>query len=610
MKLLLFLYLNIIILSIFNFYYFRISFENGLPIIFCSIVVSSFVFAILNLLKYYICCYLLFLLLSIFLVILYIFKKRNIRDLLKYVFNSSFIIFTSLFFFLAYSNYGILCSSWDEFSHWGDVVKAMFIYDDISTNKLLGSAFQSYPPAMSLFQYFLEKLYSLIEGDKVFVEWLLFFGYQLFYHSFLFPILSKIKYKYFFVISEILITYYFVNIFNVIYIDHFLSVLTASGLVYCALSDEHYDNTIYFICVILVLSKDVGLYLAIMIVVSYIVVLAKRDTVGSFKKITSVILSAVLPKLLWNYSIIANNAKVSFNEPIIISDAINIIAGNDATYRQEVYYSYLKALFSESSYVVPVFRFKISYFYLFVFIFAVIIAFSILSKNKNILFVNIIAILGSIIYIYFMSFMYVFKFSKYESEILSCMDRYLLIVLLMLVIMIIALVFINTYNKKIMTAIYILLIVLDLYIFSFCRFSNVYNRKFVEQSIKVRNNYFEITDKALRIIEKGSKVCFISQEDNGLHYWIMHFNLRPLEVSTIKCWSIGLPFYKGDIWTEYISKNEFKNELINNYDYLLILQINDYFKEKYGDLFDDYNCINENSIYKVVKENGLLEYCE
>ena len=87
-----------------------------------------------------------------------IYIKKEWKCVKKYIFNKDNLIFTTLFIILIIIHKGRMLSSWDEFSHWGDVVKAMFTINDFSTSPKSLSMFQSYPPAMSLFQYFFMKL--------------------------------------------------------------------------------------------------------------------------------------------------------------------------------------------------------------------------------------------------------------------------------------------------------------------------------------------------------------------------------------------------------------------------------------------------------------------
>lgn len=71
------------------------------------------------------------------------------------LFTPAFFIFSFLTILIWYINRGALLTSWDEFSHWGRVVKATYFSNQLSIYTNIDLGFRSYPPALSLFQYFL-----------------------------------------------------------------------------------------------------------------------------------------------------------------------------------------------------------------------------------------------------------------------------------------------------------------------------------------------------------------------------------------------------------------------------------------------------------------------
>ena len=49
-----------------------------------------------------------------------------------------------------------MIAEWDEFSHWGSVVKSMFLTNGLSVKEGSSLMFKSYPPAISIFEYFFQ----------------------------------------------------------------------------------------------------------------------------------------------------------------------------------------------------------------------------------------------------------------------------------------------------------------------------------------------------------------------------------------------------------------------------------------------------------------------
>lgn len=109
------------------------------------------------------------------------------------------------------------------------------------------------------------------------------------------------------------------------------------------------------------------------------------------------------------------------------------------------------------------------------------------------------------------------------------------------------------------------------------------------------------------------KIYYISQESSGYDFYATRFNARPnwVAVNDFAGWSLGGPFYDGDIWYISISADELMQQLVEGeYNYLAIYQANDYFIENYADLFESPAEIQDNSLYHVNKEAGVLERCE
>ena len=117
-----------------------------------SIIFILYIFGLFKILKFGVYFIeILSFLLMIFNLIIFFKKRQKFKEL---IFGKELIIFTFFYGFLIILHRGRLFTVWDEFSHWGDVVRAMFDINDFATNPNSLSTFKSYPPAISLFQYF------------------------------------------------------------------------------------------------------------------------------------------------------------------------------------------------------------------------------------------------------------------------------------------------------------------------------------------------------------------------------------------------------------------------------------------------------------------------
>jgi hypothetical protein len=116
-------------------------------------------------------------------------KDKELVSHLKTLLSPGLAIFLSLALFSYLLTRGMQLSSWDEFSHWGTIVKATFLYDAVGPYNPVELGFRSYPPSLSLFEYFVTKLGGpWLEGN-------IFFAYQLIIWSLFTPFLAQLSWR-------------------------------------------------------------------------------------------------------------------------------------------------------------------------------------------------------------------------------------------------------------------------------------------------------------------------------------------------------------------------------------------------------------------------------
>lgn len=611
--------------------FFQKKYEESIPLSFFITIFIIYIMGILGSLKagVYIVVFLAFI--SFILSITRIIYKKSIRDSLSKIFTPAFFIFGLLSILLFIANYHRLASSWDEFSHWADIVKAMFTINDFGTSPLSHSTFKAYPPAMSIFQYFTLQL----SGE--FEEWIMYYAYQLVTLSLFMPFISKIKHRN--VLTAILVflvilvtpTIFFNDFYNIVYIDAFLGLLFGFTVGYIFLIREvDFLNaaTTFLAIITLVLTKDAGLFFAITSAFLFILklIFGKIDLSGFQNQmkgritLSFTVISAVfLAKFSWNYEITINNVtpgfdgKVNFKElfTILIDKSLNF--RNTHSYRKDVLNSFVSSLLSSSIQIGPLTLSPVHILVMFVVLFFIVIVISrrldiidLSSHNKAYLSSFYCSIL---IYIFGLLISYMYKFSEYEATILASFSRYISIVfaagIMFFVIIILQYYLSKPHFSNLLTIMLVTVIIIAPHsnIYSFISRSNVYS------SISVRDPYINLSSQIANAIEtEASKVFVISQADSGYDYWALRYSLRPHIVSNSYLWSIGEPFFEGDIWTARIGAKEWKEILLNEkYEYVVIYRLNDYFINNYGSLFADPSSINANAIYKVDQRNGQLK---
>ena len=547
-------------------------------------------------------------------------KNRNIKNVIKNMLTNGFFVFLVLSAICTFSIYGKVLHSWDEFTHWGDIVKAMVTIDDFGTNPLADAAFQSYPPGMSLFQYMLQKLYVWKTGE-IFSEWRLYIAYQMFAFSYMVPFFSgKIKKNIFCSFASMIIVFlaplmFYKEFYSTLYIDPFLSVLSGAGLAMVLWTKEKdlcYSLRIFSICSMLVLAKDAGILFAVVLGITYLADALVERKRYSIKALVGMVggtaVAIVVPKILWNLEIKLSNANKSFSNPIEFEKLLKIVLFQDDTYRDTVWRTFCKSLF-----VVPIeigeTSVEVNYFSLIlVFILIISILIKCEKKKENIIISAVVA--QTLIYVFGLAVTYIFKFSEYEALRLASYDRYMNIhycaVWIFIVLSIVHMLY-NICEEKKNTyalAIGVLIVVIAP---TGIAYGHVI-RETVQSSVGIRWEYNVITDKVERLTESTDKIYVIAEGNNGFDKWVLKHSFRPRKINANE-WSIGESFYDDDVWTVSKTAGEWMDELCDEYDYVVLYKINDYFIENYGELFGNGQIVN-NGVYRVNKQSQTLEFVE
>lgn len=138
------LYLVLISGCFFGCIYTSRRFEEMLPLWCIAIVLCMFVFGISGFLAAGV-YFVLVLALAACVAGAFRLKKGGIHGFRSRFFSPGFTLFALLYLALIVFNYGRLLLAWDDFSHWGDVVKVMTTMDVMSTSPLSNSLFRNIP---------------------------------------------------------------------------------------------------------------------------------------------------------------------------------------------------------------------------------------------------------------------------------------------------------------------------------------------------------------------------------------------------------------------------------------------------------------------------------
>ena len=135
----------------------RLRMARSLPMTMCGIVALLYLFALAGQLRAGVAAVSLLLLLMGGYAFVQTLRRRAWKETAALLLCPECVLFLLAFFAILYVDYGRVADSWDDFSHWADTVKLMFAHDALPT-AAMGAQFPSYPPAMALLQYFVQRL--------------------------------------------------------------------------------------------------------------------------------------------------------------------------------------------------------------------------------------------------------------------------------------------------------------------------------------------------------------------------------------------------------------------------------------------------------------------
>ena len=555
-----------------------------------------------------------------------IFREKTLKPLMPF-FTPAFLAFFLLYIFLLYIHYERLLHEYDEFTHWGDVVKAMCHIDAFATSPLSHSIFQNYVPGMAVFQYLFEKLAMIFPGG-IFVDWRLYFAYHLLTVVFLLPFLTVRKGRWFLPALLLMLftaaapAFFDPESLTSIYVDGFLGLLAGAGFALLFLWKPSGRKTahILVICALLVLVKDVGMLFAVTLAAAFLISERPRNrgTARKFLGLTALTAAAVaLPKILWEISIRVNRAaSMKFRQGIDLGALFRVITGQETTgYAAEIGGVTVNRLLTGVVGFHGPIEVKLSYPVLAAILFALLIVAWILwnrqdpegkSRHKA---AAVGAIVTFLLYCLGMPLLYMFLLST--DETLVSFDRYMSIALTCLIVMILLLAaaWVQEKPKRMIAGVGVCALIGAMTLNPVIM-GKYLNRESIGDQYYVLGR-FDTFIREMNEITGGEEkhVWIITQESVGTEFWPIRYGIRPANGEINVGFSISdhtKSLYPGDIWTIVIPAEEWREKL-KDYDYVMIWQADDVFRKDYAALFENPSDIADRTIFSVNHETDRLE---
>lgn len=540
------------------------------------------------------------LILAFFIVVLIItIKRRNLNIEFKSLPFILFCVIAIVQFFVLRNKY---LSAWDEFSHWGTIVKQMFIFGNFG-NIDMQVLFPGYPPATGVFHSFFMFL-----GNK-FVEGYLYMSMNLLCLSLIMPIFDKLSNKVN-VLNVIIIGFGFITLLNIsgsIYVDIFLGLIMAY-IIYTYFLSEKIDALMFINIslagLVLCTTKEAGLGICLiaLIIISIDMIIFNRKHLKEFlqkKKnyiiIILPILSILFAKISWTIYKNVFELNPAWNvSAITLSGVFNYIF-NPNDFQIIVTKSFFTALFE--SHVV----------YCIILCLLLYMIPSFVSKKYKRDLTNILCVIGGFgIYVISLLILYIFTYSEYEALNLASFNRYLSTYLMAFgVLTFIRLV---TYysmmsenkikeNSKFVTIILTAIACLGIPCVSFFKVSRNLGLSQIRQSLTDFSNFSST-------LEIGKdKVYYVYCDSDGYEFHLARYEAVPIEMNGGN-WSLGEKRKDGDIWSLNITSEEWEKMLIEgNYTHIYLHNVDQIFIDTYGNLFESTNDITDYLKCKIIKIN-------
>ena len=556
--------------------------------------------------------------------IAFLIRDKELLTHLKSLLSPGLAIFLSLALFSFLLTRGMQLSSWDEFSHWGTIVKATFLFDAVGPYNPVELGFRSYPPTLSLFEYFITKLGGTwLEGN-------IFWAYQLIIWSLFTPFLAQLTWRRWGQLLAVVPLVFvaplaFFNSLNVTLIDPLLGMLFGYALAIAYVGNIlqwrlalHVGLAIFM----LTLAKDAGTFMAALVVVLYIVRLLAAKTTNpeewSWKRFAILgsipTLSLVASNQSWSALVRARVEEPAFSNPIDIGAFFGALRGEGPAYWQEILSTFgfgvsNYPINNDGALAIP----QLQLIVLFAIALAIVEWQVSRRMGRRFGLASIgTVIIGSIVYTYGLLVLYLFRFGAYEAVRLASYERYLgtfwagiaLFVALVSIWLVAGSVpgepIKGSRAKPEGVAEIVIAGVVALGLFALSPAQKLAD--FIANphgySSQVRAQFEPVLEEAKQAgVEPGDKVWIIAQHTTGFEYWVLRYLLMAQEVGAGP-WSIGSKSDEGDVWTTDKTQEEWAEEL-KVYDFVVLYRSTDSFATEFGGLFETPSVIQGSSVFRV-----------
>ncbi|GEM_PF-4897046 len=530
----------------------------------------------------------------------------------------AFFIAASLMFYFTLQWRNPALHQWDEFSFWGIACKVVLENDKLYTLVHSSMINISYPPMLSLFNYFIQFFNASI------VEWQIYYSYDLIMMAVMTALFSRVEWKN--PVTAVILTvfslfalysFYYASSGLYLYVNAYADVIV--GVVFGGALAVWYGGegkrlsrylSTMAVLALVTLTKDIGFALALVAagIISIDMLISGSSPTRSKKFIVRVIypillmLSVVVTYYIWSmhFTSVTSIARVTIPYQYSV---IDMLMGKD---------EYFKVIVQKMIDALPV-KMLVTFGTVSVMLVAFTVAPLLLTpfvkKRKNIIRIvcfTLLALAGFAAYYLFHAYMYTAIFPHTDTFDLYCYDRYIssypigwLIGGVAVMLSDISAPCVGFLKKKLKFLPALMIIsafLFSIWYYTPCNFDQyVYISRKVELPIhSVRESFRIAASRYEGVLDENDKLYLVCQGTEGAEWFL--FNYEFLPAYTEKSFGGGYFVSKNpsdnqnsDLYGYPFSREDFEKQLIENeIDYVFVAKRDEYFDEEFRPMFTDY----------------------
>lgn len=553
-------------------------------------------------------------------VLWYGIRKKQWAELGRQLFCPGLVVFGAVVVGAMLLLRGRMLSQWDEFSHWGLVVKNMLVFDQMGNAPGVTTYFEGYPPAAALLEYFFASL-----GRPALPEAYLYGAMDLWVAALLVGAMSGLAWKNWKTVLLrgsvlfLLPLSFFEGMYHSIYVDGLLGLLFASAVLGWFREEEHSGFSflrlgLCLAALVLVKESGTGLAVAALLLAGAELLWRSRHAAQKTGRTPAQKAAAVLvllfplaaclaAKLSWNWYLGATGAGEAWNTSGITASALwDALRGKLLPYQVETLHAFGRALMDArelGQWTIP----PVMYLVLLLAAGVLLIVRQATKPQKQrMLLLQVGLAVSGLVYTLGLLVLYLFTYSEYEAQQVASFSRYMGTLLLGWALIQAVLLLELPGSRRFCWG-------LSAGVLAFClaasglrgRAAQSYYGSLTNQQTQEMRQPFAAAEQAQAQMDyHKDKVYFVCQNSQGREYWITRYSMTPVSLQPPQGWSLGQPYHEGDVWSQPMTSEQWQQLLLEGgYHYVYLYRADERFSQEYGQLFGGPQQVQGSCFYRV-----------